>query len=119
MQNKTTNSSTQKNTEELPTSMEQREKLHTLRNTDTEIKESYPLLTREPIEGTPFWITGNEEIGYKITWGKYNFNNEPLKSQEEAMQWLADHTWDIVLNLIAIGLKLYEETKDGSNLPKN
>lgn len=79
-------------------------------STDTNDKENYPLLTREQIEKTPFWIVGSEEIGYKITWGKYTFNDEPLK-KENVKTWWDDNQWQIILHVIAIGIQASKDEK--------
>lgn len=117
-QNKITNTSKQKNMQNSKTSTEQREKLHGQNSTDPEIKESYPLLTRDEIQYTPFHVVGNEEIGYKVTWGKYNFMDEPVKTIEEAEKWLALHQWEVTMMLIAIGFKIAGEHEQGANQPK-
>lgn len=82
------------------------------------IKESSPLLERLEFVDTPFHAVGNPEIGWKLTWGKYTFNDEPLKTLEELTDWYNKHTWEITLHLIAIGLISIEKTKDGSNQPQ-
>lgn len=94
---------------------EQQDLLNTQSATDTKDKESSPLLTREPIKKTPFWIIGNDELGYKITWGKYSFNDEPLK-KEEVKKWWDDNQWKIILHLIAIG---YQVTRDAEKKDTN
>lgn len=88
------------------TTNEQREKLNTQNNIESNDKENYPLLTREPLENTPFHIVGNEKIGYKIAYGKYNFNDTPHKTQQDAVYWYNGHMWEIVMSLIAIGFKI-------------
>lgn len=85
------------------TTTKQQASLNTQSSADTEGKENSPLLTREPIEKTPFWIVGNDEIGYKITWGKYSFNEQPLK-KEDVQTWWEHNQWKIILHLIAIGI---------------
>lgn len=86
---------------------EQRERLNTQSSGDQ--KTSYPLLEREPVDGTPFYIVGNPEIGYKLTWGKFTFTDEPLKTGEEVINWYEDNMWTIILHLIAIGSQFTED----------
>lgn len=78
---------------------------------ETEKQPNYPLLTREPLETTPFWIVGSEETGYKLTWGKFTFNDEPLKTKLDVKMWYSDHMWDIVLHLIAIAQATIENER--------
>lgn len=82
------------------------------------IKENYPLLERIEFVDTPFHAVGNPELGYKLTWGKYTFNDEPLKTLDELTDWYNKHTWDITLHLIAIGLMTIDKHKDGTNQPQ-
>lgn len=86
------------------TTTKQKDSSSTQSSADTKDKENSPLLTRDKIENTPFWIVGNDELGYKITWGKYSFNEEPVKGYELALEWFETHTWQIILHLIAIGI---------------
>lgn len=104
------------NMQNTKTKLEQREQLNTQSNADTNDKENYPLLTREQIEHSPFWIVGNKELGYKITWGKYTFNDQPFPTLDETISWYATHHWEITMQLIAIGFKIAEEaTKKDTN----
>lgn len=93
------------------TEKEHTEQLNTQSPADTNDKENYPLLTREQIELTPFWIVGNKDLGYKITWGKYTFNDEPLTTIDEANGWYLTNMWTITLHLIAIGIQASKEQK--------
>lgn len=87
-------------------------------STETENKENSPLITREKIPNTPFWIVGNPEKGYKITWGKYTFNDEPLKTEDEGYVWYHENLWEITMHMIAIGLLNHEAIHHGTNQPK-
>lgn len=71
---------------------------------DTNDKDNSRLLERHNIKFTPFYIVGSDDIGYKITWGKYSFTDEPHKSHEDAMTWFDENTWTIVHHMIAIGV---------------
>lgn len=81
-------------------------------------KENYPLITREKIPNTPFWIIGYEEKGYHITWGRYRFNENPINTEEECYIWYHENLWEITTHMIAIGLANHEELHHGSNQPK-
>lgn len=94
----------------IQTNKERMEQSNTQSHADTNDKENYPLLTREQIEQTPFWIVGTEEIGYKITWGKYTFNDEPLP-KNQIKQWYDDNQWTIILHMIAIGIQASKDEK--------
>lgn len=86
------------------TKTEQSELLNIQSGTDTKDKENYPLIIRTQIKGTPFYIVGNDEIGYNITWGKYKFNDQPIPHKLETETWVEDHQWQIILHMIAIGI---------------
>lgn len=76
---------------------------------ETENKESYPLLTRNKIPNTEFYVVGNKDIGYKVTWGKYSFNDTPLETEEKAIQWSWENHWKIILHVVAIALIQHED----------
>ncbi|AXH76649.1 MAG: hypothetical protein [Microviridae sp.] len=79
---------------------------------DTDNKENSRLLTREPIEKTPFYIVGNDEIGWKITWGKYALS-EIIEMRTEADRWLENNHWEATLQMIQIAFTVkFPETKD-------
>lgn len=95
-------------------------------NTQTNVEEnpfnsdSYELLHRENIEGTPFQIIGNDEHGYFIAFGKYKLiPNEPTVIKAR-LQLQYQH-WNIVLNLITIlqeflRLDILNETNTEKNI---
>lgn len=95
----------------------QKEQQNTHTNVDTDNSKNYPLLTRDQIPNTPFWIVGNEEKGYKLTWGKYTFTTEPHKTINEAVNWYETHPWEITMHLIAIGFKIADDALKGTNQP--
>lgn len=78
-------------------------------STETGDNKNYPLLTRDKIGNTQFYCVGNEDIGYKITWGRFALNEEPIKNKEEAMDYIEVHKWDVIMNLVAIGFKIANE----------
>ena len=94
-----------------PTATEQKEQSTTPSELDTKNTKNYPLLKRNPLNNTPFWIVGSDEIGYKLTWGKFSFNDEPLPTEGDLKKWYSEHKWDITLHLIAIGLASVENEK--------
>lgn len=69
--------------------------------------ESKQLIEREPIKNTPFTLIKSED-GILITLGKYRLNATPLKSVEEATNYLVDNLWNIVLT-IAVLVKNFKE----------
>lgn len=83
--------------------------MNTQSSTETENNKNYPLIEREKIENTPFWIVGNKEMGYKITWGKYTFNDEPLEYIDEAKTWYDEHHWEIIMHIVAVGIQSTKE----------
>lgn len=96
-----------KSTQNLTTSEQQPQDISQSKE-DTENSKSYPLLTREPLQKTPFWIVGSEEIGYKLTWGKFTFNDDALPTQNKVVEWYEENKWQIILHLIAIGIASIE-----------
>lgn len=96
----------------IQTNKERMEQSNIQSPADTKDKESYPLLTREPLEDTPFWIVGSDEIGYKLTWGKYTFNDDPQPSIDKLTTWYYRHQWEITLHLIAIGITMEKIPKE-------
>jgi len=90
------------------TTPEQKEPFTSPSDAGTENSKNYPLLTREPLEGTPFWIVGVSSQGYKLTWGKFTFNDQPLPTTEDVIEWYKKHQWEITLHLIAIGIAAHK-----------
>lgn len=83
-------------------------------------KEAYSeVIKREPIEGTPFEIIGNQEKGYFIALGKFkiteteNFDDRTNINIQEFAQYLIEtKKWDIILNAIAIYTKVAIEVEE-------
>lgn len=93
------------------TPTEHAELLNTQSSVETNNNKNYPLLTREQLQYTPFWIVGSDETGYTLTWGKFRFNDEPLKTQDDVREWYMNHHWDITLHLIAIAIASLENER--------
>lgn len=74
---------TQLNTEENPSS------------------KSSKLIEREQLTGTPFWLVGNEEQGYRIIMGKWAIT-EIYKTKIEALLIIKDEQWQTTLKLAGI-----------------
>lgn len=91
------------------TSHEQEQSWNTQNSVNTDNNSNSTLIEREKIPNTPFWIVGNTEIGYKLTWGKYTFMDEPAKTIDEAYIWYTEHPWEITMHLIAIGFKISDD----------
>lgn len=86
---------------------------------DTNDKENFPLIHRHLIQDTPFYIVGNDEIGYHITWGKYRFNVEPIKpTMKEAMDWFLANKWHIIWHMISIAISTMDKYLEGNNQPE-
>lgn len=84
------------------TKLEQREILHSQLNAEETPKQnSSQLVEREQIEGTPFWIIGNTEDGYKLIMGKYQLTQN-FKEKYEIHNHIEKHKWDITLQMILI-----------------
>jgi len=104
-------------TQNLQTMQKQKEQPITFTNVDTDNSKNYPLITRDQIPNTPFWIVGNEEQGYRIVWGKYTFTQEPHKSIDEAVVWFDTHQWEVTLHIVSIAMKIASDLEHGKNQP--
>lgn len=79
--------------------------LHTQENIkETHNKKSNSLITHEPIEGTPFAITGASDKGYFLRLGDYRLTQD-YKTTEEVRKILHTEMWDILIKVIAIILE--------------
>lgn len=58
-----------------------------------------PLIVRNRIDGTPFHIVGNEEVGYFLTMGRYRLTDH-YDTITEAETALERDFWDIILHMI-------------------
>lgn len=64
--------------------------------------------TRLQIDGTPFWVIGNDQEGYNIIMGKWKLTNEPINCYqfndgpiiEQALTWLDENKWNTILSMI-------------------
>lgn len=80
---------------------------HTEETQEHKENSSTELIHREQIEDTPFYIIGNEEKGYFISFGKYKLTEE-IQSlhtqtlQEQFKSILHHQQWNIILNLLAV-----------------
>lgn len=81
----------------------QRQKLHTLNNTEDQGKQnslnSEELIERKQMENTPFWICGNIETGYWLTLGKWRLT-EPVKDMDTVEMEVKTNKWNIIVKLI-------------------
>lgn len=62
---------------------------------------SSKLIEREHMTGTPFWITGNEELGYRGVMGKWAIT-EIYKTKLEVVNHIDQNEWEIILKLAGI-----------------
>lgn len=90
------------------------EQSSTSMNGNHQNKDSY-LLLQEPIENTPFYITGNETTGYFLRMGHYRLteyvpdsmitSEKPTANKEEIVNFFLDYLeeekWNIVITMIA------------------
>jgi hypothetical protein len=79
--------------------MKQNELLATQMNVAETPTNSKPLFHKEQIENSPFWIIGNEEKGFNITMGKYKITQEPQSTPLDALIWLEENKWDVILTV--------------------
>ncbi|AXH75282.1 MAG: hypothetical protein [Microviridae sp.] len=69
------------------------------------------LISNESIKGTPFKITGNEDLGYFLSMGKYRLT-EPTKTKEEVLNELEENKWQIICRTIHAYIAFNEEVKN-------
>lgn len=63
------------------------------------------LVSREEIDGTPFHIIGNEDVGYFLAFGRYKLTeNQPTK--ETVLLLVEAEKWNILANMIALMLDI-------------
>lgn len=71
---------------------------------------SSEILHREPIEGTPFTITGNEDQGYALCFGKYRIGE--IKQNKDEVVWnLEDEKWTIIARLAGVIAEIVKNEK--------
>lgn len=71
-------------------------------NTQNNIENTHnsqSLISREPIEGTPFTIIGTE-VGYFITLGDFRLS-EQTPDKQELIDKITNKTWDLIIATIA------------------
>lgn len=88
----------QKNIQSLTTT-DQKELLNT-QNFGEEIPKGTSLVTRDPIENTPFWLINNKD-GWFITFGEYRVGDIQT-TKDEALNQLKEKQWDIVMHVAAV-----------------
>lgn len=59
------------------------------------------LIEKEQIPKTPFWVVGNKEKGYFLTYGKWKITDN-FQSMEEAKTALHEEQWHIMTILAGI-----------------
>lgn len=74
---------------------------------------SSKLIEREEIEGTPFWIIGEEEKGYFLSFGKWKLT-EDLATKEDVFLHLTTNKWEIILKMI-LCMKNIEQNLNEAN----
>lgn len=84
------------------TSTKQRDILNSQHNIENNPNSnSSPLIIREPIENTPFWIVGTEEKGYMAVMGKYKIT-EQFTTKEEVKQEIIKKDWEVIIKVVSI-----------------
>lgn len=82
-------------------STKQREQLNTQNNVngDFNLDSGEQLIEREMVKGSPYWIIGDKENGYFLTFGKWQLT-ERQKTKLDVVLYLEDNKWDIILKTI-------------------
>lgn len=92
------------------TTTKQGDLLHTQSNVEETPNNKSTLITHNKIEGTPFYVTGNEEKGYFIRLGDYKIS-EAKQTEDEAIKDLEENKWNIMVNIIATVVDLHDKFK--------
>lgn len=87
------NSTNKKHSEQLATQLNAEDNHNSNSNSE--------LVDREQLDGTPFWIIGNEDDGYKLIMGKYQLTGT-YRSKDEIIEQLENDMWKMILNMILI-----------------
>lgn len=72
--------------------------------------EEGELIEKNEIEGSPYWVIGNKEQGYYITFGKWRLS-EAHKTAEEALEWLDNNIRMVLVQTMVVLLEIHEEEK--------
>lgn len=84
------------------TTTKQRDILNTQNNIENNPNSnSSQLISKDPIQNTPFWIVGTEETGFMGVMGKYKIT-ENFKTKDEALQELIKQDWATIINVVSI-----------------
>lgn len=72
-----------------------------IQNSADEIhKQNSPLIEREQIPNSPFWIIGDKENGYNLIMGKWKLTQEPIAEKEHVTLWIRQNRWNLILSMI-------------------
>lgn len=87
-------------------STSKKEQLHTQTNAGTqeshkENSSSEKLVEREQIGGTPYWVVGNKDQGYMVTFGKWQMT-EREETMEKALEYYEKNEVNVVLTTAII-----------------
>lgn len=98
------------------TSTKQRDILNTQNNAEEthNVDYSKKIVTREPIDNTPFWVVGNEEQGYSIVMGKYRLTETAI-TPEKAIEKLETEKWKIITTVITTIITIMDNTASQLN----
>lgn len=96
------------NQQELPHSELLNTQLNAEENQSNSPSNSTRIIEREPIEGTPFYIGGNEETGYAVSTGNFRLSTI-VPTKQEALELLTTDNWNIIANLVATMIAIHEE----------
>lgn len=91
--------------------------LDTLTNVDKDQNKEQSTIKyqNEPIEGTPFWIVGNNEEGFIITLGKYRVSKVKYDTVDDCYEALETDMWNIAFNMIVSIIEMDQERKQSPN----
>lgn len=91
----------------------QQELLHSQTNVEPQNNlnsSKYELAEREQIEGTPYWVCGNKDEGYILTFSKWQMTSR-IKTIKEVKEFLEDNMINIILQTILCIVDTKDEVK--------
>lgn len=74
----------------------------------TSNQKSSQLIEREHVKGTAFWIIGNKEQGYFITFGQYRLT-EPRSTKAACHKMIKERDYELIAGLIGACIEAHKQ----------
>lgn len=93
-----------------PTSVDENNKEGSSKPWEPDFSKATKEITNEAVEGTVFRIVGNEEIGYRATFGNI-YISEPHTTIQELTKKIKNKDWSIIMSVMSALLMINDEYK--------